>query len=63
MRTFTKDELTPFTKEPSFATIQEEMAWVQAMIDTYSRYPDQGMQLYAASMIHRLKRLKEKALQ
>ena len=63
MRTFTKDELNPFTAEPRFANIQEEMAWVQAMIDTWSRYPSQGMQLYAASMIYRLKRLKEKALQ
>ena len=59
MRLFTEDELNPFTPEPSFANIQEEMAWVQAMIDLWSRYPDQMMQLYAASMIHRLERLKK----
>jgi len=59
MRTFTEDELNPFTKEPTFANVQEEMAWIQIMIDTWSRYPDQSMQLYAASMIHRLERLKK----
>ena len=59
MRKFTEDELNPFTKEPTFANVQEEMAWIQIMIDTYSRYPSQGMQLYAASMIYRLERLKK----
>ena len=59
MRTFTEDELNPFTKEPTFANVQEEMAWIQIMIDTCSRYPSQGLQLYAASMIHRLERLKK----
>ena len=54
---WTEKQLNPFNGEPKFSSLKEEISWLDAMIGLYARYPDQMMQLYAASLIARKERL------
>ena len=53
---WTEEQLNPFKGEPKFSSLKEELSWLDAMIDKWSSYPDQMMQIYAASLIARKKR-------
>ena len=55
--------VNPMGPRPTFENKQEELEWLNAMIEVCCSYPDQGMQLLGASLIHQRTELKKSCAQ
>ena len=54
-----KSNVDPMGTKPKFESKEEEIEWMNAVIEVCSNYPDQSMQLLAASLIWQRNKLKE----
>ena len=54
-----KNNVNPMRPIPKFESKQEKLEWMDAVIELCSNYPDQSMQLLAASLMWQRDELKK----